>query len=57
MLHTRGRPVSAHDRAIDVRMGQLRKKLSINTPGKAIFTTIHDGGYMLNGEVNTLQSE
>jgi DNA-binding response OmpR family regulator len=57
MLNTRGRPVSAHDRAIDVRMRQLRKKLSINTPGKALFTTIRGGGYMLNCEVITLQSE
>ena len=51
------RPAKAHDPTTDVRMGQLRKKLSINTPGKAIFTTIHDSGYMLNGEVNTLQPE
>jgi DNA-binding response OmpR family regulator len=43
MLNTGGRPVSAHDRAIDVRMEQLRKKLSINTPGKALFTSIRGG--------------
>ena len=56
MLSTRGRPTGAHDRTIDVRMGQLRKKLSLE-PGKALFSTIRGGGYMLNSEVIVLQSE
>ncbi len=56
MQSTRGRPSSAHDRTIDVRMGQLRKKLSLE-PGKALFSTIRGGGYMLNSEVIILLSE
>jgi len=51
MLTTRGRPASAHDRAIDVRMGQLRKKLSLETQNKALFSTVRGGGYMLDCDV------
>lgn len=51
MLTTRGRPASAHDRAIDVRMGQLRKKLSSGAQTTALFSTVRGGGYMLNCEV------
>ncbi len=51
MLTTRGRPASAHDRAIDVRMGQLRKKLSLETQTRPLFSTVRGGGYMLDCEV------
>jgi len=51
MLTTRGRPASAHDRAIDVRMGQLRKKLPPKSQKTALFTTVRGGGYMLNATV------
>ena len=51
MLTTRGRPASAHDRAIDVRMGQLRKKLSLETQSRPLFSTVRGGGYMLDCEV------
>lgn len=51
MLTTRGRPVSAHDRTIDVRMGQLRKKLALDTQKKALFSTVRGGGYMLDCNV------
>ncbi len=51
MLTTRGRPASAHDRAIDVRMGQLRKKLSHHSDTTPLFTTVRGGGYMLNSDV------
>ncbi len=54
MLTTRGRPASAHDRAIDVRMGQLRKKLSLETQNTPLFSTVRGGGYMLDCEVLVL---
>ena len=57
MLSTRGRLATAHDRAIDVRMGQLRKKLALEKPGKCLFSTVRGGGYMLDCEVTISQDE
>lgn len=52
MLTTRGRPASAHDRAIDVRIGQLRKKLLPEGTDTPLISTVRGGGYMLNCTVN-----
>ena len=51
MLTTRGRPATAHDRAIDVRIGQLRKKLPRRDASAAMIATVRGGGYMLDCEV------
>lgn len=48
MLSTRGRQSNPHDRAIDVRLSQLRKKLPCDDREKPLFSTIRGGGYMLD---------
>jgi len=51
MLSSRGRQANIHDRAIDVRLSQLRKKLPGEHPQKPLFLTIRGGGYMLDCDV------
>jgi len=51
MLSTRGRQANALDRAIDVRLSQLRKKLYREGQTKPLFVTIRGGGYMLDCNV------
>lgn len=51
MQQTRGRDAGPHDRAIDVRVGQLRKKLPIVEAKQPLFKTIRGGGYMLTEPV------
>jgi len=48
MLSTRGRQANIHDRAIDVRLSQLRKKLRCGDREKPLFSTVRGGGYMLD---------
>jgi len=51
MQQTRGRDAGPYDRAIDVRVGQLRKKLPIESTEESLFKTIRGGGYMLTESV------
>ncbi len=56
MLTTRGRPATAHDRAIDVRIGQLRKKLQREGEARPLISTVRGGGYKLDCEVRVIDS-
>lgn len=51
LQQTRGRDASPYDRTIDVRVGQLRKKLTVGVGDEPLFKTIRGGGYMLNNKV------
>ena len=51
MQQTRGRDAGPYDRAIDVRVGQLRKKLLVVDAEQPLFKTIRGGGYMLTEPV------
>ena len=51
LQQTRGRDASPYDRTIDVRVGQLRKKLALSSKDTPLFKTIRGGGYMLDSEV------
>ncbi len=57
MLSTRGRQANVHDRAIDVRLSQLRKKLHHPAQKTALFVTIRGGGYMLDCDVRESDHE
>lgn len=46
-----GRQANSHDRAIDVRLSQLRKKPSYDHREKPLFSTVRGGGYMLDCSV------
>ena len=50
LQQTRGRDASPFDRTIDVRIGQLRKKIA-DPAGGVLFETIRGGGYLLNAAV------
>lgn len=52
MQQTRGRDAGPYDRTIDVRVGQLRKKLPVANSGQPLFKTIRGGGYMLTEAVS-----
>lgn len=51
MQQTRGRDAGPYDRTIDVRVGQLRKKLPVKDTEQPLFKTIRGGGYMLTEAV------
>ncbi len=51
MQQTRGREAGPYDRVIDVRVGQLRKKLPVTDAGTPLFKTIRGSGYMLTSTV------
>lgn len=51
MQQTRGRDAGPYDRTIDVRVGQLRKKLPMAGAEQPLFKTIRGGGYMLTEPV------
>lgn len=51
MQQTRGRDAGPHDRSIDVRVGQLRKKIPAASDDEPLFKTIRGGGYMLTKPV------
>lgn len=55
MQQTRGRDAAPFDRTIDVRVGQLRKKLPISDE-QTLFKTVRGGGYMLTQEVERVRS-
>ncbi|TXH78025.1 MAG: response regulator transcription factor [Thiothrix sp.] len=55
MQQTRGRDAAPFDRTIDVRVGQLRKKLPIEDE-QSLFKTVRGGGYMLTQTVEKVRS-
>lgn len=55
MQQTRGRDAAPFDRTIDVRVGQLRKKLPI-ADEQTLFKTVRGGGYMLTQAVERVRS-
>lgn len=55
MQQTRGRDAAPFDRTIDVRVGQLRKKLPI-IDEQTLFKTVRGGGYLLTQAVERLRS-
>ncbi|HPY40120.1 MAG TPA: response regulator transcription factor, partial [Thiolinea sp.] len=55
MQQTRGRDAAPFDRTIDVRVGQLRKKLPI-ADAQTLFKTVRGGGYMLTQAVERVRS-
>lgn len=61
LQQTRGRDSGPYDRTIDVRVGQLRKKIIIpdspSTPPSPLFKTIRGGGYILQSTVNRIESD
>ena len=57
LQQTRGRDAGPHDRTIDVRIGQLRKKLPIPDEQSPLFKTIRGGGYILTSEVSCQEAD
>lgn len=57
LQQTRGRDAGPFDRTIDVRVGQLRKKILIPSEEGPLFKTIRGGGYMLTSAVKRVQCE
>lgn len=55
MQQTRGRDAAPFDRTIDVRVGQLRKKLPV-ADEQTLFKTVRGGGYMLTQAVERVRS-
>ncbi len=55
MQQTRGRDATPFDRTIDVRVGQLRKKLPV-ADEQTLFKTVRGGGYMLTQAVERVRS-
>lgn len=54
LQQTRGRDAGPFDRTIDVRVGQLRKKILIQEEQAPLFKTIRGGGYMLTNTVKRI---
>ena len=57
LQQTRGRDAGPFDRTIDVRVGQLRKKITIPDELPPLFKTIRGGGYILQSSVNRIQPD
>ena len=57
LQQTRGRDAGPFDRTIDVRVGQLRKKILVPDEQKPLFKTIRGGGYMLTTTVKRIHCE
>lgn len=55
LQQTRGRDAAPFDRTIDVRVGQLRKKLPIASE-QTLFKTVRGGGYLLTQAVERLRN-
>lgn len=49
---TRGRDAQPFDRAIDVQVGKLRRKLALHPNGAPILKTVRGGGYCLAASVD-----
>lgn len=54
LQQTRGRDAGPFDRTIDVRVGQLRKKISLPDNQPPLFKTIRGGGYILQSAVDRI---
>ena len=48
---TRGRDAQPFDRAIDVQVGKLRRKLALHPVGESVIKTVRGGGYCLAAAV------
>ena len=48
---TRGRAAGPFDRAIDVQVGRLRRKIEIDPKNPALIKTVRGGGYVLASAV------
>lgn len=48
---TKGRTAEPFDRAIDMLISRLRKKLDAIGPGVALITTVRNGGYLFTAQV------
>jgi len=57
LQQTRGRDAGPFDRTIDVRVGQLRKKILICDAEQPLFKTVRGGGYILQSDVIRKESE
>ena len=57
LQQTRGRDAGPYDRTIDVRVGQLRKKISIPETEPPLFKTIRGGGYILQSSVTRTEPD
>jgi len=57
LQQTRGRDAGPFDRTIDVRVGQLRKKVIIPETQPPLFKTIRGGGYILQSTVNKIEPD
>lgn len=57
LQQTRGRDAGPYDRTIDVRVGQLRKKILIPSEEGPLFKTVRGGGYMLASTVKRVECE
>lgn len=57
LQQTRGRTAAPFDRTIDVRVGQLRKKLTVPESDQPLFKTIRGGGYMMRAAVDKMTTE
>ena len=57
LQQTRGRDAGPYDRTIDVRVGQLRKKISLPDAEQPLFKTIRGGGYILQSAVTRIEPD
>ncbi len=57
LQQTRGRDAGPYDRTIDVRVGQLRKKIITPSGEEPLFKTVRGGGYMLTSAVERTDCE
>lgn len=48
---TKGRSAEPFDRAVDMLISRLRKKLDAISPGASLITTVRNGGYLLTAQV------
>jgi two-component system, OmpR family, response regulator len=51
---TRGRSANAFDRAVDVQLSRLRRKLAGHERGEALIKTVRGGGYQFTAQVERL---
>lgn len=49
---TRGRSANAFDRAVDVQLSRLRRKLATRPGGEALIKTVRGGGYQFTARVD-----
>ena len=56
MRATRGRDIGAYDRAIDVQVGRLRRKVEADPANPTLIQSVRNAGYLLACQVQTEQS-